>query len=162
NDYVGRSEFREGVRRYIREHAFGNTVDNDLWKVIQDAANKPILDIERDFTRRQGVPLIHVTQKGAMTILSEGRFAADPSTISKVAAQIWHLPITVKSLSTGELEKKVMSKPTQFALPVPVLVNAGQTAYARVLYSDAELAVLIQRMALLSSADQLGLLNDTL
>jgi aminopeptidase N len=28
--YVGRDNFRDGVRRYMREHAYGNTVDSDL------------------------------------------------------------------------------------------------------------------------------------
>jgi len=43
-----------------------------------------------------------------------------------------------------------------------VLVNAGQTTYARVLYSNDGVGALVKRMASLSSADQLGLLNDTL
>jgi len=32
--YVGDDRFREGVRRYMRAHAYGNTVDTDLWSVI--------------------------------------------------------------------------------------------------------------------------------
>jgi ERAP1-like C-terminal domain len=47
-------------------------------------------------------------------------------------------------------------------LPLPVLVNAGQTTYARVLYSNDGVGALVERMASLSSADQVGLLNDTL
>lgn len=162
NTYVGRDAFREGVRRYMREHAFGNTVDSDLWRVMQDAAGKPILDIERDMTRQEGVPLVHVVGKGGTTILSEGRFAADPTTIAKAAPRTWQLPITVQSLAAGELQTKILNQQTSFALPVPVLVNAGQTAYARVLYSNDGFGALVEHMASLSSADQLGLLNDTL
>jgi len=162
NAYVGSDAFREGMRRYMHEHAFGNTVDSDLWSVIQDAAGKPILDIERDLTRQEGVPLNRVSEKGTTTILSEGRFAADPTTIAKVAAQTWRLPITVKSLANGELQTKIVGASTQFVLPSPVLVNVGQTTYARVLYSNAGIAALVEHMTLLSAADQLGLMNDTL
>jgi aminopeptidase N len=108
------------------------------------------------------VPLIHVVHKGGTTILSEGRFAADPTTVAMAAAQTWQLPITVKSLTTSELQTKILSTPTSFVLPSPVLVNAGQTTYARVLYSNDGVGALVKRMASLSSADQLGLLNDTL
>jgi len=52
NGYVGRDRFREGVRRYMRAHAYGNTVDTDLWGVMQEAAGLPILGIEHDFTRQ--------------------------------------------------------------------------------------------------------------
>jgi aminopeptidase N len=162
NAYVGRDAFREGVRRYMREHAFGNTVDSDLWSVMHDAAGKPILDIERDITRQEGVPLIHVVDNGGTTILSEGRFAADPTTIAKTAPRTWQLPITVQSLAAGALQTKILNQQTSFALPLPVLVNAGQTAYARVLYSNDGVGALVEHMASLSSADQLGLLNDTL
>jgi aminopeptidase N len=162
NAYVGRDAFREGVRRYMHANAFGNTVDSDLWKLIQDTAGKPILDIEQDITRQEGVPLIRIARKGHATILSEGRFAADPTTIAKAAAQTWQLPITVKSLASNVLQTKILSEPISFALPSPVLVNAGQTTYARTLYSDDAMNALVARMASLSSADRLGLLNDTL
>ena len=58
--YVGAEAFREGVRRYMRAHAFGNTVDSDLWREIEAAAGKPVLNIEHDFTRQVGVPLVRV------------------------------------------------------------------------------------------------------
>jgi len=96
-------------------------------------------------------------------LIDSGRHVvSNPTTIANAAAQAWQLPITVKSLTTGELQTKILGAPTRFALPSPVLVNAGQTTYARVLYSNDEIRALIGRMASLSPADQLGLLNDTL
>jgi aminopeptidase N len=160
NAYVGRDAFRAGVRRYMHKHAFGNTVDADLWSQIQAVAGKPILGIEREITRQEGVPLVRVGQEGAATILSEGRFAADPTTIATATRQIWHLPITVKSLTSGNLQTELLDTSSRLVLAPPVLVNVGQMTYARVLYSKDGVAALIQHMAALSSADQLGLLND--
>jgi aminopeptidase N len=162
NAYVSRDAFRAGVRRYMSEHAFGNTIDGDLWSLIQVTAGKPILGIERDLTRQEGVPLIRVTRKGGTTVLSEGRFAADPATIAKAAARKWRLPITVRSLASGELQTKILNTSVNLVLPPPVLVNAGQTTYGRVLYANDEVGALVEHMASLSSADQLGLLNDAL
>ena len=85
-----------------------------------------------------------------------------PCLLYTSAAQTWQLPVTVKSLTTNELQTKILNTPTSFVLPSPVLVNAGQTTYARVLYSKDGVGALVARMASLSSADQLGLLNDTL
>ena len=61
NAYVGRDHFRAGVRRYMQAHAFGNTVDSDLWTLMQQEAGKPILAIEHDFTLQTGVPLVRVS-----------------------------------------------------------------------------------------------------
>ena len=162
NAYVGRDAFREGVRRYMRAHAFGNTVDSDLWSAMQDTAGKPILEIEHDVTRQEGVPLIRVTSQGGATVLSEGRFAADPATIASAPAQTWLLPVAVQSLGHGKPQIKLVRAPTSFAIPAPVLVNAGQTSYARTLYPQAATDALIGQMAALSPADQFGLLNDSL
>jgi aminopeptidase N len=162
NAYVGRDAFRAGVRRYMRTHAFGNTIDSDLWSLIQVTAGKPILGIERDLTRQEGVPLIRVSRKGGTTILSEGRFAAVPATIARAAPRKWQLPITVKSLASSEVQTKILNTSVTFMLAPPVLVNAGQTTYGRVLYSEDEVGALVEHMATLTSADQLGLLNDAL
>jgi aminopeptidase N len=162
NAYVGRDAFRDGVRRYMHAHTFGNTVDSDLWSAMQEAAGKPILDIERDATRQEGVPLIKVVSEPAATTLSEGRFAADPSTIAKVAPQSWLLPVAVQNLDQARPQIKLLRQPTRFEIAAPVLVNAGQTTYARVLYPQAAIDALAKRMAALSPADQFGLLNDSL
>jgi aminopeptidase N len=162
NAYVGRYAFREGVRRYMHAHAFGNTVDRDLWAAIQEAAGKPILDIERDVTLQEGVPLIRVASKRAATILTESRFAADPSTIASAPRQSWLLPVAVRNLSQAKPQVKLLRAPTSFEISAPVLVNAGQTTYARVLYSRPAIDALVGRMGSLPSADQFGLLNDNL
>ena len=162
NAYVGRDAFREGVRNYMKAHAFSNTVDIDLWSAVQATAGKPILQIEHDVTRQEGVPLIRVASRGKMITLSEGRFASDPATIAGVAPQSWLLPIAVKSPSGGAAETKLLQAPTHFAVAPPALVNAGQTTYGRVLYPPKMLAALAPQMASFSSADQYGLLNDSL
>ena len=58
--YVGEDAWREGVRNYMKAHAYGNTVSDDLWREVQAAAGKPILDIAHDFTLQPGVPMIRV------------------------------------------------------------------------------------------------------
>src|SRR5690606_32077123 len=58
--YVGADAWREGVRNYMKTHAYGNTVSDDLWRAVQASAGKPILDIAHDFTLQPGVPLIRV------------------------------------------------------------------------------------------------------
>ena len=74
NAYVGPEAFRDGVRRYMRAHAFGNAIDADLWTEIQAVAGKPVLAIEHDFTSQEGVPLVRVTQVGGQARLNLGRF----------------------------------------------------------------------------------------
>ncbi len=60
-DYVGADAWRAGVRRYMKKHAYQNTVTDDLWREIDAASpGKPITDIAHRFTLQPGVPLIRV------------------------------------------------------------------------------------------------------
>ena len=156
--YVGRDNFRDGVRRYMHEHAYGNTVDSDLWSIMQQVVGKPILAIEQDFTRQAGVPLVRVsrTQKG--TQLSQARFAQDPASIQGEPVPHWHLPLVAGPVG-GPDQTTLLENETTLGGTAALLVNAGQTGYARVLY-DRSFDALVAQMGQLASVDQLGLLND--
>jgi len=155
--YVGRDNFRDGVRRYMREHAYGNTVDSDLWSIMQQTVGKPILAIEHDFTRQAGVPLVRVAATAKGTQLSQGRFAQDPATIRGEPPQKWRLPLEVGPM-TGPGKTVLLEGETTLGAG-PLLVNMGQTGYARVLY-DSSFDALASHFGKLAPIDQLGLLND--
>jgi aminopeptidase N len=156
--YVGSDNFRDGVRRYMRAHAYGNTVDSDLWSIMQQAVGKPILAIERDFTRQVGVPLVRVSTTDKGMSLSQGRFAQDPSTINGEPPQKWRLPLAVGPLA-GPDQTILLEGETTLGASTPELVNAGQAGYARVLY-DKSFTALASHLGSLAPVDQLGLLND--
>jgi aminopeptidase N len=164
--YAGAGAFREGIRRYVRAHAYGNTVDADLWREVQASAGKPILKPEADFTRQPGVPMIKVdagrTSGGRTSItVSEGRFAEDPAAIASAPAQTWRIPITVSAGARATTELLSARAHMMLAGTGPVIVNAGQSSYVRVLYSPAMIAELRRQFASLTAADQFGILCDT-
>jgi aminopeptidase N len=159
NAYVGRDKFREGVRRYMRAHAYGNTTDVDLWQPVQEAVGVPIVDIEHDFTRQVGLPLVRVSPTGSGVSLMQGRFADDPATIKDVPPQSWRLPLAVGPWN-GAKPYVLLQGTADVAQPPPLLANAGQLGYARVLYSANLLDGLLAHLGELGAADQLGLIND--
>jgi aminopeptidase N len=161
NAYIGQDAFRDGVRRYMKQYAFGNTVDTDLWSIMQTVAKKPILTIEHDFTRQDGLPLICVSLPPAGLHLEENRFFADPHTAVRGAAQRWTIPLAV-AIPGGSTQDLLLSGLVTLPLHPPALVNAGQIAYARVLYPQAAFQALLPGVSGLASVDQLGLMNDGL
>jgi aminopeptidase N len=81
-NYVGPEAWRNGVRAYMRAHAYKNTVSDDLWREIEKAAGKPVTGIAHDFTLQPGVPLIRVDGaacKGSNTSieLTQAEFSRD-------------------------------------------------------------------------------------
>jgi len=157
NAWLGPDAFREGLRHYMHDHAFGNTMDSDFWSALQAAAGQNLLpDVARDLTRQTGVPLVSVAAARGGLALSESRFAEDPDTIAADSVRSWHLPVAVGK-NTVMLEKTATVPAAS-----PAVVNAGQLGYMRVLYDQASFDALAKSYAGLPAADRLGLLNDSI
>jgi aminopeptidase N len=159
NAYVGREKFRDGVRRYMRAHAYGNTSDTDLWSQVQKAAGLPILDIEHDFTRQEGLPLVRASAAGTGVALATSRFADDPQSLAGLATPRWRLPLAIGPI-TGPFPYLLLDGTATVPQGPPLLVNAGQLGYARVLYDGPSFDPLAAHTAGLGPMDQLGLIND--
>jgi len=164
--YLGEAAFRDGVRRYMHDHAYGNTVTDDLWAELDRGSSRPITQIAHDFTLQAGVPMITVQSgscaKGKTELqLVQGHFAIDAASTT---ARIWHVPVQLAAIGGTDVARVVSgSAPTAVSIDAcgVVIVNAGQTAYFRSRYSDPGLSRLIESYAALSADDQLGVLNDS-
>ncbi|MEK6637212.1 MAG: M1 family metallopeptidase [Pseudomonadota bacterium] len=161
---VGRDQFRAGVRNYMAKHAYGNTITTDLWQAVSAASGQPVTKIMEGFTLQGGVPLIKVGTPSCVNgvgrvTLSQGRFGLDP--VSK-AARLWQIPVR---LSAGNKVSNVVvrgAKSTAVTLKGcgSLVVNSGQSAYYRTLYTPAHFETLRANFASLSLDDQVGILAD--
>ncbi|HEY5103001.1 MAG TPA: M1 family aminopeptidase [Steroidobacteraceae bacterium] len=167
-NYVGEDSFRAGVRRYMKDHAYANTVTDDLWREIDAVSATKITDIAHDFTLHAGVPLISARaarcDSGTLAVtVAQTRFGIDDS--AKTGTQTWHVPIAIKTLGSTDSTRVLISGAagTRVTLPqcAPVLLNAGQAGYFRSQYTPAAFAALADRFGELAPEDQLGLLNDS-
>jgi aminopeptidase N len=165
---VGEAAFRDGIRGYLRKHAYANTVTDDLWRELETASGKPIAAIARDFTLQPGVPLVTVETaecSAGTTILTltQSRFETDEKAAERIA---WRIPIRARSIDGGGEASLIMEKdaPASLSIPgcAPVVVNAGQSGYFRTLYPPAQLARLRTAFAEVQEIDQLGLLSDAM
>ena len=166
--YVGEDAWRRGVRAYLREHAYGNTVSDDLWRQIERAAGKPVTAIAHDFTLQPGVPLIRVAdpvcKEGRSTVaLSQGEFSRDQPERKPLS---WRVPVIAQIAGAGtggQGSTLVAGGKGTLSLPGcgAVVVNAGQSGYYRTLYAPKAFARLSAGFAALPPIDQLGLLSDS-
>ncbi|MDD5322192.1 MAG: M1 family metallopeptidase [Methylococcales bacterium] len=168
--YIGEKSFRAGVRNYIRTHAYGNAVTDDLWHDLDHFSSTKIIEIAHDFTKQAGIPLVDVSATEHGWRLTQARFANDDST---PADRSWHVPVNAHVLAADITGSDNLNKQWQGVLSrtaardVPgnkqevLLVNSNQTGYYRTRYSPQTYAALVKHFVQLSPPDQLGLLNDS-
>jgi aminopeptidase N len=165
-DYVGAEAWRNGVRAYMRTHAYKNTVSDDLWRAMEAAARKPVIQIAHDFTLQPGVPLIRVdsaTCRGSSTQveLTQSQFSRDQPGKAPLR---WRVPVTLQATGSSHRVRTLVSG-GKASVNVPgcgaVIVNAGQNGYYRTIYGPRQFRALVTGFAQLAPIDQMGLLADT-
>jgi aminopeptidase N len=162
---VGADPFRDGVRRYMAKHAYGNTVTDQLWTEIEAASGKSVVPMMHSFTLQGGVPLIKVGAPkcvGGKTVLSlsQTRFALDAGSRRP---QTWIVPVRLSQGNGTTMAMVSGAKPVSTSISGcgPVVVNAGQASYFRTQYTPAHLAALTSAFPNLSLDDQIGLAADS-
>jgi len=164
-NYVGADVWRDGVRRYMKAHAYGNTITDDLWREVEAAAGKPIAAIAHEFTLQPGVPMIRVEQAtcaaGKTTLqLTQGEFTKDRPDKKPLS---WRVPVIAKVVGTN-VPARALVTGGKATLTLQgcgtVVVNAGQSGYYRTLYASDQLAAIKGSFTRLAPIDQLGIMND--
>src|ERR1700761_1661202 len=74
--YQGEDVFMEGIRRYLKKHAYGNTTTEDLWESLSDASGKDVVRVADIWTKNVGYPVVSVAEdsKDGTIQLEQHRF----------------------------------------------------------------------------------------
>ncbi len=163
-DYVGAEQWRAGVRSYIKAHAYGNAVTDQLWAEVDKAApGKQFTQVAHDFTLQPGVPLIKASascEAGKTVVaLEQGEYTVDRPDKTPLR---WHVPVAVRG-ADGSVVRTLVDGRGSVTLPGcagPVVVNAGQKGYYRTQYAPAQFKALAAGFGTLPVVDQLGVMMD--
>lgn len=160
--YIGEQPFRDGVRAYIKKHAYANTVSDDLWTEMDKTTKVPVSEIAHDFTLNPGVPLVKAeATKGGMK-LSVLRFHASGAKPSDVK---WHVPVVITDLKGKEIWRGQVTPGADQTVAVPedvtAIINPGHTGYYRVQYGPKLMVRLAGHFSQLSPTDQMALMSDS-
>jgi puromycin-sensitive aminopeptidase len=156
--YLGAQRFRDGIRRYLDEHRFGNTETHDLWDAIEKATDEPVRRIMDGWIWQGGYPLVSVRLEGGSLKLSQRRYLIS----GKEDDTVWDVPLLIR---TGEGTQPALIEPDGLTVEVPaegpVVVNAGVHAFVRVDYDDQLLGRLTADLRSLSTDERTQLVDDT-
>ena len=164
--YVGADAWRDGIRRYIKAHAYGSTVSADLWRAVERTTGTRITPIAEAFTLQAGVPLISVAGSDCEGNRRSLQLTQDEFSLGPLgrAPQRWPVPVIYSALGSGAALRTLVSgggTRLQVASCEPVIVNAGQSGYYRTLYSPRDFQAIVGAFAALAPIDQLGVVADS-
>jgi puromycin-sensitive aminopeptidase len=174
--YLGADRFRDGVRRYLDAHRFGNTETADLWDAIEEASDEPVRDIMDSWILQGGFPLVTVkgsdiasapVPSSATVVLGQDPFRYSPAHGPSAIGSTWTVPVIARTLDGGEARTLLGAEPEALDMTGlapdagPVVVNARGSGYYRVRYASDQHHQLAQRLDALDLLERFNLLGDT-
>jgi puromycin-sensitive aminopeptidase len=161
--WLGGERFRDGIRRYLAQHAYGNTETHDLWDALEEETGEPVRRIMDAWIFQPGYPAISVGIDGDRVRFSQGRFL--PSRDDDDTT--WPVPLTVRQVSgTEERLDRILIEAGGAELGVlapdaAIVANAGSASFVRVWYDDELRSRVVARaMDVLSPIERYGLVDD--
>ena len=168
--YIGPDIFRDGVREYLRVHAYDNADTGDLWTALGHAAKQPVPDVMNGWIFQPGYPMVIVTRDGNRLTIEQQRFTylSQPLTNSDVDAnQQWQVPLHMRIVANGTIEsRRVLLTETRAHVRLPdgfesVVVNEGGHGFYRVRYTPELLQRLVRLMPNgLAAIERFNIIND--
>jgi puromycin-sensitive aminopeptidase len=99
--FLGPETFRQGLRRYLSAHQYGNARTEDLWAALEKASGRPVTSIMDTWTKQMGYPVLEVQRRGAgdhlELAISQERFVydnlLDDDTLVGASRQVGAVPL---------------------------------------------------------------------
>ncbi|HVX23817.1 MAG TPA: M1 family metallopeptidase [Candidatus Saccharimonadales bacterium] len=157
--YLGADAFRDGLRIYLKRHAYSNTDTIDLWTALEEGSKRPVREFMSIWTSQAGYPIVHATVGNQLSLRQE-RFYLNPTARKQDAS--WPIPLLpTTSLSQATLETAEAT--LSLSAPDPtLLLNHDRTGFYLTVYDTEHLKRLGQAVqnGQLDDVDRLGLLSD--
>ena len=164
--YLGEQTFLEGIRRYIKKHAYGNTKTEDLWAALSDASGKPVEKIMDIWTKNVGYPVVTVTEhESSNTIhVKQNRFLRTGDVKPEEDNTLYPVFLSLRTKDGVNEGFTLYDRESDFEVANKNFfkINADHSGTYRTSYTPARLEKLGQaaKEGLLSVEDRAGMIAD--
>ncbi|KJZ75303.1 Aminopeptidase 2 [Hirsutella minnesotensis 3608] len=164
--YLGEDTFLEGVRQYLKKHAYGNTQTGDLWASLSTASGKPVEDIMTAWTKKIGYPVITVSEdeKAGTVQVKQNRFLRTGDVKPEEDEVLFPVFLSMRTKDGVDTSLALNEREKEFKVPEGDFfkLNANHTGIYRTSYAPARLEKLgkAAKDGLLTVEDRAGMIAD--
>lgn len=164
--YLGEETFMEGIRQYLKKHAYGNTETGDLWAALSNASGKDVEKVMDIWTKHVGYPVITVTENESDKSIHVKQNRLLRTADLKPEEDTVLYPVFLGLRTKNGVDETLVLSEREANFKVPDFdffkLNADHSSIYRTSYSPARLEKLGQaaKDGLLSVEDRAGMLAD--
>jgi len=106
-NYVGESNFQNGLKKYLSIFKYKNAEGQDLWNSIGKVSKMPVSKMVSTWLRQPGFPLVEIKQKNSMLYLNQRRYLIESD--KNFERGLWYIPLSI-NLGDNNVTAKLFSK----------------------------------------------------
>jgi len=152
--YLGEDTFRNGIRRYLKAHAYSNTETDDLWAALEAESGEPVGEIMSGWIHQGGYPQIDVTETESGYRLKQSQFR-----FLGGGEATWEVPALYRTDTSGG-RIVIGDEPVDIPGEGGLLLNRGGDGFYRVNYPTETLQDLAAEFDILEPAERYTLIAD--
>ena len=164
--YLGEDVFMEGIRGYLKKHAYGNTQTSDLWAALAEASGKPVEKVMDIWTKNIGYPVVTVTENESTKSIhvQQNRFLRTGDVKPEEDKTLYPVFLGLRTKDGVNEDLVLNGREQDFEIPSLDFfkINADHSGIYRTAYTPARLEKLGQaaKQGLLPVEDRAGMIAD--
>jgi len=164
--HLGEDVFMEGIRRYIKKHAYGNTTTGDLWAALSDASGTDVERVADIWTKNVGFPVVTVKEDPSNSSIhvKQNRFLRTADVKPDEDKVLYPVFLGLRTKNGVDEDLTLNEREGNFKVPDMDFfkVNADHSGIYRTNYTPERLLKLGEnaKAGLLSVEDRAGMLAD--
>lgn len=133
--HLGEEGFRDGIRRYLAKHSYGNTEMSDLWAALEEVSHVRVEDVMDSWILQGGHPLVTASPLPHGIELSQRRMSLLGEGSPKRA--VYAVPMLIRAKVGGsEVERSILLASTSQTVdlggpPTEINLNVDATGFYR-------------------------------
>ena len=148
---TGEDAFREGLRFYLKEHAFANAEWSDLVHALERSSQKPLGEWADAWIKRRGMPQVEVNsvcdaKSGQSYIDVRQHDVLKEGTIWPIASQMLIHQRGIDSVSRVSLATTKTATMVRAGCPEYIFANSNDYAYGRFLLDEKSRRAVMERL----------------
>ncbi|KAJ3295271.1 Aminopeptidase 2 mitochondrial [Borealophlyctis nickersoniae] len=181
NSFLGKDGFKNGTRKYLKKHQYGNATTGALWAAYSDVSGQDVATFMHSWTRETGYPIVTVVKeeydpaKKEMTLqLRQSRYlsSGDLSAEEEAKGTLWWVPLGIVTHKNPHAPTQQILSEKEATVSFPYTeeegafwkLNYSTTGFYRVRLAEAQLkrlgAVIKKSPNAISTEDRVGILAD--
>ncbi|KAM3595343.1 uncharacterized protein V6R79_022003 [Siganus canaliculatus] len=105
-DWIGKDNFRDGCRNYLKTYHFQNAKTADFWSSLESVSGYPVAEVMDTWTQQMGYPVLTLASSGTQGRLTQQRFLLDPNANASEPASPfeykWTIPVKLQTISNNK------------------------------------------------------------